>query len=43
MEKNSTGSTRTSLFDATAWFDPIETGVRDRIGGFIEMNRAGNP
>lgn len=36
MEKNSTGSPGTSLFDGTAWFDPIETGVRDRIRGFIE-------
>ena len=36
MEKNSTGSPGTSLFDGTAWFDSIETGVRDRIRGFIE-------
>jgi transposase-like protein len=36
MEKNSTGTPGTSLFDGTAWFDPIETGVRDRIRGFIE-------
>jgi len=36
MEKNSTGTPETSLFDGTAWFDPIETGVRDRIRGFIE-------
>ena len=36
MEKNSTGTPEASLFDGTAWFDPIETGVRDRIRGFIE-------
>jgi len=36
MEKNSTGTPEGSLFDGTAWFDPIETGVRDRIRGFIE-------
>ena len=36
MEKNSTGTPEASLFDGTAWFDPIEAGVRDRIRGFIE-------
>ena len=36
MEKHSTGTPETSLFDGTAWFDPIETGVRERIRGFIE-------
>ena len=36
MEKNSTGTPETSLFDGTAWFDLIEAGVRERIRGFIE-------
>ena len=36
MEKSSTAAPETSLFDGTAWFDPIEAGVRDRIRGFIE-------
>jgi transposase-like protein len=36
MEKNSTGTPEASLFDGTAWFDPIEAGVRERIRGFIE-------
>jgi len=36
MEKNSTGTPEASLFDGTGWFDPIETGIRDRIRGFIE-------
>lgn len=36
MEKNSTGTPEASLFDGTAWFDPIETGVRDRVRRFIE-------
>ncbi|MGC8537319.1 MAG: transposase, partial [Rhizomicrobium sp.] len=36
METNSTATPESSLFDGAAWFDPIETGVRDRIRGFIE-------
>ncbi|MGC8537355.1 MAG: IS256 family transposase, partial [Rhizomicrobium sp.] len=36
MEKNSTGTPEASLFDGTAWFDPIEAGLRDRIRVFIE-------
>lgn len=36
MDKNSTSTPETSLFDGAAWFDPIETGVRERIRGFIE-------
>ncbi|MGC9271577.1 transposase, partial [Acidiphilium sp.] len=36
MEQNSTAKPEASLFDGAAWFDPIETGVRDRIRGFIE-------
>ncbi|GBQ05838.1 hypothetical protein [Acidiphilium acidophilum] len=36
MEENSTGTPEASLCDGTAWFDPIETGVRGRIRGFIE-------
>ena len=36
MEKNSTTPPEGSLFDGTAWFDPIEAGLRDRMRGFIE-------
>ncbi len=36
MEKNSTAMPETSLFDGTAWFDPIEAGLRERIRGFLE-------
>jgi transposase-like protein len=36
MEQNSTATPEASLFDGAEWFDPIETGVRDRIRGFIE-------
>ena len=36
MEKNSTATPETSLFDGTAWFDPIEAGLRERIRGFLE-------
>jgi hypothetical protein len=36
MDKNSTATPEASLFDGTAWFDPIEAGVRERIRGFIE-------
>ncbi len=36
MEKNSTAMPEASLFDGTAWFDPIEAGLRERIRGFIE-------
>ena len=36
MEKNSTATPETNTFDGTAWFDPIETGVRERIRGLIE-------
>jgi len=36
MDKNSTGMPEAGLFDGTAWFDPIEAGVRERIRGFIE-------
>ena len=36
MEKHSTGTPEARLFDGTVWFDPIETGVRGRIRGFIE-------
>ncbi len=25
-----------TLFSGEAWFDPIETGIRDRVRGFIE-------
>ena len=36
MDENSTGTPDASLFDGTAWFDPIEAGVRERVRGFIE-------
>ena len=36
MEKNSTATPAGSLFDGSAWFDPIEAGVRERMRGFIE-------
>ncbi|HQT74522.1 MAG TPA: IS256 family transposase [Acidiphilium sp.] len=36
METNSISTPEASLFDGAAWFDPIETGVWDRIRGFIE-------
>ena len=36
MEKHSTETPDTILFEGTAWFDPIETGIRDRVRGFIE-------
>ena len=36
MEKHSTATPETSLFDGEAWFDPIEAGIRERIRGFIE-------
>ena len=36
MEKHSTETPDASLFAASAWFDPIETGIRDRVRGFIE-------
>jgi putative transposase len=36
MEKNSTATPSGSLFDGSAWFDPIEAGVRERMRGFIE-------
>ena len=36
MEKNSPGTPEASLFDGTAWFDPIEIGVRERVRGFID-------
>lgn len=36
MEQNSISTPEASLFDGATWFDPIETGVRDRICGFIE-------
>ena len=36
MDKNSTVTPEAGLFDGSAWFDPIEAGVRDRIRGFIE-------
>ena len=26
----------TALFAGEAWFDPIETGIRERVRGFIE-------
>ena len=37
MEKNSTTMPAASLFDGSAWFDPIEAGVRERVRGFIEV------
>jgi len=38
MEQNSTKTDAdgTALFAGTAWFDPIEAGIRDRVRGFIE-------
>ena len=36
MGKNCTVTPEANLFDGTAWFDPIETGIRERIRGFIE-------
>ena len=38
MEENSTSTEAadTMLFAGEAWFDPIETGIRDRVRGFIE-------
>ena len=36
MEKHSTETPDAILFEASAWFDPIETGIRDRVRGFIE-------
>jgi putative transposase len=37
MEKNTTdASTASQVFLGEAWFDPIETGIRERIRGFIE-------
>ena len=37
MEENSTKTDAdgTALFAGTAWFDPIEAGIRDRVRGFI--------
>jgi putative transposase len=36
MDKHSTATPEASLFDGADWFDPIETGIRDRGRGFIE-------
>jgi len=38
MEENSTKTQAdgTPLFAGEAWFDPIETGIRDRVRGFIQ-------
>ena len=38
MEQNSTKTDAdgTALFAGTAWFDPIEAGIRDRVRGFIQ-------
>jgi len=36
MQKDSTAAPEASLFDGADWFDPIETGIRDRVRGFIE-------
>jgi putative transposase len=36
MEKSSTATPAGSLFDGSAWFDPIEAGVRGRMSGFNE-------
>ncbi len=38
MEQNSTkaDADSTALFAGDAWFDPIETGIRERVRGFIE-------
>src|ERR1700712_4941290 len=38
MEQNSTRTEAadTTLFAGEAWFDPIETGIRGRVRGFIE-------
>jgi len=38
MEENSTKTQAdgTLLFAGEAWFDPIETGIRDRVRGFIQ-------
>ena len=38
MEKDSrAGGADSPLFLGEAWFDPIETGVRGRVRGFIEV------
>jgi hypothetical protein len=36
MEKSSTSIAEPDLFDGSAWFDPLEAGVRDQMRGFIE-------
>ena len=36
MEDDSTTAQAAALFTGEAWFDPIETGIRERIRGFIE-------
>jgi putative transposase len=36
MDRNSTTSDAPELFAGEAWFEPIETGLRDRVRGFIE-------
>jgi putative transposase len=36
MDKHSTATPEASLFGGADWFDPIETGIRDRVRGFIE-------
>ena len=36
MDKHSTATPEAGLFDGADWFDPIETGIRDRVRGFIE-------
>ena len=36
MDEDSTTSDAAPLFAGEAWFDPIETGLRERIRGFIE-------
>ena len=36
MEENSTPTPTADVFAGAAWFDPIETGLRERMRGFIE-------
>ncbi len=35
-QDSSTTSEAATLFAGEAWFDPIETGIRERVRGFIE-------
>jgi hypothetical protein len=36
MDKHRTAMPEAGLFGGTDWFDPIETGIRERVRGFIE-------